>query len=165
MTDLQAFIAQQLQEKPSEPPVDWERRKNRWIDFVNELYSQVQDMLLKSGLKESDFRRVPKTITEEKLGTYSVDALEASVGTRVVRFDPVGTLIIGGYGRVDVVGPTGEKVKFIADDADEREPEDQTPSYERNWNWRIYPERSYRDFWDFNEQGLLNTLNKVLGAK
>ena len=53
-----------------------------------------------------------KQINEEYIGIYDVASLEIQIGAIKVRFDPIGTLVFGAKGRVDIHGPHGT-VKFV----------------------------------------------------
>ncbi|WP_201215204.1 hypothetical protein [Halochromatium roseum] len=103
-------------------------------------------------------------LTEETLGAYEAPGLEVTIGRDLVAFVPVASLIIGGYGRVDVIGPR-DQVKLIADraqSADEGEPG--LPAEECDWVWLAYPDRSRRGGFPLDEAGLANVLEVVLGG-
>jgi hypothetical protein len=63
------------------------------------------------------------SLTEEDLGRYSAPRMEIRIGGQTVSLEPVGTLLFGSKGRVDVVGTYGRaqlwlvnaKVKRAAD--------------------------------------------------
>ena len=55
--------------------------------------------------REIEIERRPVQVTEEYLGTYEAEALALSIGNEEVVAQPVGTLLIGSSGRVDLSGP------------------------------------------------------------
>ena len=53
-----------------------------------------------------------KTLNEDNIGEYEVNVLSINIGSTKVTLTPIGTLLFGGKGRVDMIGPKG-KVKFV----------------------------------------------------
>jgi len=53
--------------------------------------------------------RRQKTLVEEYIGPYQVDELVLQVGDEQVVFSPKGRNIVGGSGRIDLIGEMGEK--------------------------------------------------------
>ncbi len=83
--------------------IDWEKRKNEWIDSVYRLYNFVDaclDSYKKAG--KVQVKREQKTITEEFIGTYYIKKSVIEIGDDTIVIEPIGTLIIGSFGRVDV---------------------------------------------------------------
>lgn len=62
--------------------------------------------------------RMNKNNREDFIGSYSVERMTVHLGAATVMFDPIATLIIGGFGRVDVTSLTN-RVRLIAIDASE----------------------------------------------
>ena len=56
--------------------------------------------------------RSNKTLNEENIGSYDVDVLTIKIIGTTITLTPIGTLLIGGKERIDMVGPKG-KVKFV----------------------------------------------------
>ena len=168
MTDLKSFITAQQAARQSRPDqqVDWSRRKEKWISELDALLERIQTQLQAAGMIRDQIEVTHHRIQEETLGSYVANGLKLDIGLGWVTFEPIGSVIIGGYGRVDVKGPArDEKVKLIAHDANEqRSQEDQTPSYERDWTWSVYPERASRTCYPLDEAGLARLLETVVGA-
>lgn len=145
--------------------VDWSKRKEKWLSFLDELNKLLRTSFIQAGIQEKEIKEIRYQISEENLGDYSAIGLKVKIGAQEVEFVPIASVIIGGYGRVDVVGPAGE-VKLIAADAEKfRDPEDETPSYNRNWKWLVYPGKSKGDsFLLESANGLANMLKFVLNA-
>lgn len=168
MSDLKSFIASQqaLRQGRPDQQVDWPRRKEKWLTELNFLLSFISSELSAAGVPSEQMELTHHRIHEETLGSYVADGLKLDIGSGWVTFEPIGSVIIGGYGRVDVKGPAhNEKVKLIAHDANEqRGAEDQTPSYERDWIWSVYPERGSRVCYPLDKAGLTRLLETVLGT-
>lgn len=75
-----------------------ERFRSKVDAFYHELYTNW----LAGFIERMKPERVPINITEEQLGTYSVDSLTLTVGPNRLQFAPVGTILIGTRGRIDL---------------------------------------------------------------
>ena len=77
-----------------------------WRRELEALYDSMQGYL-KSYVDSGEIKieRCPVQVTEECLGTYDSEALAISIGNDEVVAQPVGTLLIGSSGRVDMSGP------------------------------------------------------------
>ena len=77
-----------------------------WLRELDTLYSAMEGYLqsyTESG--QIKIERRPVQLTEEYLGTYDAEALAMSIGNDEVIAQPVGTMLIGSSGRVDLTGP------------------------------------------------------------
>jgi hypothetical protein len=94
--------------------VDWPSRRDAWLERLRGLFADIKtwlEPLRKEGLV--DFSDSEVVIAEEWIGTYQAPQLEIqSVGDRV-RLAPVGTLIVGGLGRIDMRGPKNRTLMLI----------------------------------------------------
>lgn len=83
--------------------IDWTKRKYDWIASVDELYGLVTNMFndyKTEGLLE--FKWTEKQISEEYIGSYAVKILHLVFANgREIIVEPMGTLIIGAWGRFD----------------------------------------------------------------
>ena len=77
-----------------------------WLRELDALYGTIEGYL-KSYIDSGQIKveRRPIRLSEESLGTYDADALVVSIGNEEVVARPVGTMLIGSYGRVDLSGP------------------------------------------------------------
>ena len=105
------FVNQQIAKE--EPPIDWIQVRDDWMKHLDEFY-QLAEGFLQKYIDQGKVRitTATKQITEEHIGSYDVKSLEVQIGTVKVRLDPIGTLIVGAKGRVDMHGPYGT-VKFV----------------------------------------------------
>jgi hypothetical protein len=98
--------------------IDWDHRRNRYIADVTNLYDQIETMLSEPIKRKSvALQRRPKQLTENYIGTYSVDDLILLIGKEQVLFSPRGRNIAGASGRVDVVGERGEVALVVQSDS------------------------------------------------
>lgn len=77
----------------------------RFRGLANELYLKIETEWLRDA-KEKELvttGREPYSITEEQLGTYSVDAMWIDIAGNRISIIPVGTILIGTDARFDLV--------------------------------------------------------------
>ncbi|MEM7107894.1 MAG: hypothetical protein AAF519_06685 [Bacteroidota bacterium] len=83
--------------------VNWEKRKNDWLNSIETLYGRITGWFSdyeSEGLVSFDYSE--KTHSEDYIGEYSTKKLHLRFtnGKEVV-VEPMGTLIIGAWGRFD----------------------------------------------------------------
>lgn len=166
MTSLQTIVKQHQARAAhwAGESVDWGRRREKWLSVLRQLMDALRASFKDAGVPMDQIVDTRHRLTEETLGAYEAPGLEVTIGRDLVAFIPVASLIIGGYGRVDVIGPR-DQVKLIADraqSADEGEPG--MPAEECDWVWSAYPDRSRRGGFPLDEAGLANVLEVVLGG-
>ena len=77
-----------------------------WLRELDTLYSAMEGYLRSyTDSGQIKIERRPVQLTEEYLGTYDAEALAMSIGNDEVIAQPVGTMLIGSSGRVDLMGP------------------------------------------------------------
>jgi hypothetical protein len=109
------FVASQ-QPAAENAEIDWATERAQYLRDVDRLYGQVTEFLkefVDKGTISYSFTDV--SLTEENLGTYSARRMDIQIGRRAIYLEPVGTLLIGNWGRVDVVGPTGRAQIILVD--------------------------------------------------
>jgi hypothetical protein len=103
------FVTTQIESsKSAGGELNLEKEKAMWLEKLDQLYSLVRESLseyINDGSIGVDFSDV--ALTEELLGTYTVQEAHIRVGRQVVKLKPVGTFLIGARGRVDMIGPRG----------------------------------------------------------
>ena len=89
--------------------IDWETRKKEWIESILALFGMIESFLdepIRQGTVVVDRRE--KRIAESHLGIYLAPELVLSLGDEEIIFSPKGRQVVGGQGRVDVRGESGE---------------------------------------------------------
>lgn len=91
---------------------DWNLRRERWLEKLGEFYDFV-DSSLKKYVDRDKVRIVhgTKSLNEQYVGSYEAPTRLVEIGDNQISLDPVGTMLIGAYGRVDMRGPYG-RAKF-----------------------------------------------------
>lgn len=102
--------------------IDWEKRLAIWDDKVKFLIMQINNWLL--PYKEQrllDTQNSGHHIHEEvmgKFGHYETVKMTITIGSNAVSLTPIGMVILGGLGRMDIEGPLG-KIKMVLSDTDQ----------------------------------------------
>jgi hypothetical protein len=106
---LRAFLSEKKKNSDAErSQVDWDKRLQLWQSKVKKLYQRIEKFLedsRKAGLVE--IARESLDLSEDYIGRYTIDRMIIAVGTERVVLRPHGTMIVGGYGRVDLEGEDG----------------------------------------------------------
>ncbi|MCW3540504.1 hypothetical protein [Burkholderia cenocepacia] len=155
-----SHLIQKHKKDVEQQSVDWSARLERWKSELNGLYALVNHALLDAGLDSDDVSYEPKTIREDFIGSYSVERMTVHLGAATVMFDPIATLIIGGFGRVDVTSLTN-RVRLIAIDASEKDNEN-IPVSSRKWQWVITDPNRPLHFEDFSKEKIEYLFDTVL---
>jgi len=88
-------------------------RRRQWLKKIELLYATVQELLagyIETGAVQTSTSRVE--LREDVLGSYTAPSLNIDLGNSSVRFVPVGTILLGSPGRVDLMGLHGA-VRFV----------------------------------------------------
>jgi hypothetical protein len=91
--------------------INWEEKKQWFIKQVDEFYNII-DEYLEPYKDKIEIKDCEITIYEEKLGSYEIKKRSLNIKNNIVEFIPVGAILIGAWGRIDMEGPNG-KVKFV----------------------------------------------------
>lgn len=93
--------------------VNWDEQREEWLTHLRHFYNMVEEFTEDYVARQQlAITRSREDLNEENIGKYKVDILSISIGSTEVTLIPIGTLLIGSKGRVDMVGPKG-KVKFV----------------------------------------------------
>jgi hypothetical protein len=108
-TDFDAFVKrQQTKEQEEGGALNPEQELNQWLGYLGALYKQTEQYLasyIKNGSAEIKYLDIQ--LNEDFIGAYSARKMLVKIGLSTVVFTPVGTMLIGAKGRVDVQGPVG----------------------------------------------------------
>lgn len=144
-----------------------EEDKQRWLDYLRSLGGMVQGWLAEYA-KGGDIEVQTEDIllTEEQVGSYKAPLLKIRVGSHLVKLKPIGTFLIGAYGRVDMEGPRGV-CRMILVPADATEPKivfnaelstDQPPLL----SWKIATPPPTTKYIDLTEISFLDEMMRVV---
>jgi len=94
--------------------IDWNAMRDEWLRRLDQLYNQIHEFLkeyIEAG--EIQLERSPISLNEENIGLYTAMQLTVKIGRKNVRFQPIGTLLIGSKGRVDVTGTGVTEARLV----------------------------------------------------
>jgi hypothetical protein len=107
-TDFDEFVKRQQAEKEAVASIDWDSQRDDWLNYLDALYAQIESFLeayVSAGQAQCKYREIP--LNEENIGSYTARQLILKIGRQEITFTPVGTLLIGTKGQVDVLGSAG----------------------------------------------------------
>lgn len=112
-TAFREFIEQQTAPPAADSVVDWQQRRDEWLQHLDRFYKLVE-AYMREYVDQGKVRlqRSTKKLHEEFIGDYSADTMALHIGANKIVFDPAGTNLIGAKGRVDLQSAKGT-VKFV----------------------------------------------------
>ncbi len=172
------FISKQAKTRSDETPIDWEAKRNEWLDQLSNFYKKIE-AFLEEYVKDGKIvhKYTEKTIFEEYVGAYSVQVLNIELGNHKLNLEPIGTNLIGAKGRVDLIGANG-KVKFVLVNKNSSEPKikvsvwiegeespkkDEEPSV-IEWGWKIATSPPRIKYINLEQDTFLEALMEVVGG-
>lgn len=167
------FVRREQQE-----PINWQVEKKAWLQHLEELYAQVEGFLkpyVDAGNVVKKYRSV--NLNEEYFGSYSAKEMIIIIGSKTIKLEPMGALILGSKGRVDVAGPLARAQLLLLDNnvksmsqlvhVSESNKGKKTPRTPRKppsdvkWVWKIVTRPPRREIIEINEKTFLNLLVEI----
>jgi hypothetical protein len=175
------FVKRQKPFSTTEQPIDWDRERNDWIAYLELLYKQIEAFLKKykdEGSIRIEYKEIE--LNEEHVGRYVVKQMVLHIGRQEITLTPIGTLLIGFKGRVDVAGSAGEarlalvdkdavdarllvRVKVTVGPQKPPEPEEETKK-NIEWVWKIVSSPPLVRFIELNAESFLQLIMEVGNA-
>ncbi|MGA2965345.1 MAG: hypothetical protein ABSD64_03975 [Terriglobales bacterium] len=178
--EFDEFVKREQQAASEVASVDWDGERRKWLDYLEKLYKKVESLLDKyvsSGQIQREYRIVE--LNEENIGSYSARQMVLRIGRQSVVFEPIGTLLVGSKGRVDIVGPAGKAqlllvdnqasglrslfhVRFSSVGTGKKPPAPPSkPPREIKWEWKIVTRPPERRFIEITQQTLFQLIMEV----
>jgi hypothetical protein len=173
--DFDAFVKNQ---QPTEQGarIDWVQERERWLGDLNALYEKIESFLAKyieGGTIKLEYGEM--SLNEENIGAYTARRMLLRIGRQEITLTPVGTLLIGARGRVDVVGPAGRtrfvlvnsqasrpQIKMTVRIAGQPEPPPKAePREEIKWAWKIATSAPTIQYIELTQESLFQVLMEV----
>ncbi len=176
--DFGEFVASQ-QVPDGDVGIDWAAVRDEWLKNLDSLHAKIEDFLAEyivNGSISYSFSEIK--LTEESLGDYPAKRMDIKIGRQRVSLVPVGTMLIGSKGRVDVEGSAGkalillldEKARTAADLITVRvtvgkvSPRPISPKMPISWAWKIVTNGPQRRFVDLEKESFLTLLMEIANA-
>lgn len=176
-TDFDQFVAREQAAAAKSGTIDWDKQRDEWLDYLDALYAKIESFLskyLSTGQIRAEYADL--ILNEENIGRYEARQMVLRIGRQQVDLVPIGTLLIGAKGRVDVVGPAGTAPLLLVDKRvpgpaslihvqvgiSGKPPEmPGKPEEEIQWEWRILTRPPERRFIELTQQSFFNLIMEV----
>ncbi|MFV0673743.1 hypothetical protein [Variovorax sp. tm] len=158
---IRANVQKLRAEKEEAESVDWSERRSWWQQQIRQLYDHVEEVLrplVESG--DLQVSRRLQTIHEESLGQYEVEALHLSIGLRGVVLKPIGSVIIGGVGRIDLQGPEGTARLILATPNGQNDRQ-----YKANAKWHVTAPSRPLPLAEMDDKTFLELFAQLIGIR
>lgn len=171
------FVSRQHETDPEAASVDWAKERDEWLSHLDRLYSMVESFLAKyvrSGQIRYEYR--PVELNEENIGSYSAKQMVLRIGRQEVDLVPIGTLLVGSKGRVDVIGSAG-RAQILLVDSKVSDPKSlihvtvsvggklptppNKPQRKPEWEWKIVTRPPERRFIEITRQPFFDLIMEV----
>ncbi len=171
------YVRRQQEASFEGPPINWEQERDEWLVYLNRLYKEIESFIGKyASLGQIRFKYQVIELNEEHIGSYNAKQMVLRIGKQEVRLEPIGTLLIGSKGRVDVVGSSG-KAQILLVDSRVSDPRSlvhvsvgvgrQPPAVPRElprkiqWEWKILTRPPERRFVELTQQSFFDLTMEV----
>ena len=179
--EFEKFInRQQVDASKASTPFDPAQQVQEWQNHLDSLYTSVKGFMapfMSKGSARLDFKEIQ--LVEDFSGPYSVRQMSLIIGVSTVVFKPIGTMLIGSKGRVDVQGPRGSArlglvnsklrnarqmirvtVKVSGSPASPPPPPDEPIE----WVWKIISPAPQMQFIDLTEDTFFDMISSIADA-
>jgi hypothetical protein len=112
--EFDEFVKRQTSSAAAQQAIDWDRERKDWIDHLDSLYNQIESFLSKYK-KSIQIEYADIELNEENIGRYSARKMIIHIGRQAITLTPIGTLLIGARGGVDVAGHAGKARLLLVD--------------------------------------------------
>jgi hypothetical protein len=178
--DFDEFVKRKQAEKAAAASIDWGSQRDEWLNYLNALYAQIESFLedyLSAGEAQREYREIQ--LNEENIGSYAAKQMILKIGRQEVTFTPVGTLLIGTKGRVDVFGPAGKArlllldkkatnarslIKVTVSETPPSPPPVSQPLEPIEWVWKIASRPPELKFTDLTQEAFFEMILEVANA-
>jgi hypothetical protein len=176
--DFDEFINNQIETKSDENPIDWDMKRDEWLESLSKFYNKVETFL-EEYVKDEKVKLLDedKKIFAEYIGEYSVRILNIELGSHKLKLEPIGTNLIGAKGRVDLIGANGT-VKFVLVNKNSASPEtkiniwikgEEPPGKDDEpevieWDWKISTPPPRIRYINLEQETFLDALMEVMGG-
>jgi len=184
-TDFEEYL-ETTRQQAKEPDGEFrERELTEWKEYIGILYRKIADVWLKEYLAKGlvSIKYEDRKIYEEFAGEYEVKALVLTINRQNITFEPVGTMLLGAKGRIDVFGKNG-KASFVLVDKNLTEPniqvrifrtkKEKEEDYEQQkkqsvsrkveWEWKIFINNGQINYEELNEDSFFDVIMGLING-
>ncbi len=180
-TQFKDFVKRQQRSASVDTAINWTKERDEWLAHLQKLYDCIGEYLdeyIKSGAIELHESTIE--LNEESIGAYTAKRLTIVIGPQKILLTPIGTLLIGSKGRVDVEGSAGNSrlvlinknithpsqmirvtVRIIQPGGSPTPPPAPPPPEKIEWAWKIVSRPPAMQFIDLNKETFFQMLMEV----
>lgn len=179
--DFDALLKRQAAEKSQPEGFDPNRQLEEWQSYLSKLYTDIGVYLReyvttgKASISMEDI-----TLNEDFSGPYTVQQMNLRIADAMVILEPIGTMLIGSKGRVDVQGPRGsarlslmnrktinvrQMIRVRVMIGNEPEPPQEPDQGPIDWVWKIMKSTPDVDFVELTEDSFFGMIIGVIDAE
>lgn len=176
--EFTALLNRRVARTPSEQPVDWNTEREAWVAQVRLLYTQIEGWMQEFIQQDkAELTHGSTELVEDYLGRYAIPTLNIRVAEQHVALIPIGRIILGAYGRVDMEGVRGrvrlvlvdqdtETIKFRVTIRSERdlEPAEEPECREKTPTWKVSTPPPNIKMTVLTEELFFDVLMEVIGG-
>lgn len=149
---------------PEVAPVDWSAQRDEWLGYLDALYEKLEGFLgkyISSGQIQRHYQEIE--LNEEDIGAYKATKMILRIGRQTVTFLPIGTMMVGSKGRVDVRGPSGDGALILVDKKSIgiRSLFFGQPPVAPEWEWKIFPRPPETKFTPLNSDNFHEMIMEI----
>jgi hypothetical protein len=175
--EFEEFLRRQEEEITAPERVDWNKTREEWVKHIEDFYKMVKDWMkdyVKSG--KVTIKTLAMTLNEQPLGAYKTHKLVLKIANQEVILSPIGTLLIGAKGRIDMESRTG-KVRFVLVDersegslvrtqvsGDKRSKSKEMDESKISWTWKIAVPPPSVNYIPLNEESFFDALMELINV-
>ncbi len=177
--EFDEFVKRQTSSAAVKQAIDWESERRDWIDHLDSLYNQIE-LFLDKYKKSIQIEYANIELNEENIGRYSARKMVIRIGRQAITLTPIGTLLIGSKGGVEVAGHAG-KARLLLVDKDAvdarslirvniaigrgKSPQPEKESKQSvEWTWKIATAPPVVRFIDLNSESFFQIVMEVSNA-
>jgi len=174
------FVRRQQESAAEAKNIDWNEEKEEWLAYLGALFKKIEALLseyVSSGRIQREYKFV--RLNEQHIGSHMTKKMLLRIGPQQVELIPIGTLLIGAKGRVDVVGPAGKAELLLVDkkrdswrpralvkvgSGGKSQSVPSEPPQKIEWEWRIVTRPPERRLMEITQDNLFQLIMEVANA-
>jgi hypothetical protein len=158
----------------------YKKELDEWKQYLEVLYGKINNWMkdyVSKDIVQLKFK--DKKIYEEFAGEYDIKALDLFLSGKTISFDPIGTMLVGAKGRVDVSGKNGKvslvlvdkkltgpnvQVKIFTSDKERKEYEESkktTGPSKIEWEWKVLINQNQMQYVELNEDNFFDIVMEL----
>lgn len=145
MSGFSDFLKKKKAENQQEE-VNWKNVKSDWQQQLKLFMNHIENWLSSHKSEMIEVKKKSITIQEDHLGLYDVPSMELTIASEKIEIQPIGRLIIGAKGRIDIISSYDKYIVLFLDD--------------RGWVYR--KEANKGKFNDFTKENLEKMIEDLL---